>query len=83
MFADTSIYHADYHSGKTSICKWLRVTEQATGDGTTVKSDIKNVVQVRVYSVHCCSAPLPKVTANENSKTLVHQKNKYTLSFRP
>jgi hypothetical protein len=29
MFADTSIYHQDYHSSRTSICKWLYVTDQA------------------------------------------------------
>jgi hypothetical protein len=76
MFADTSIYHTDYHSSRTSICKWLHVTEQATGDDTSVKSDIKHVIGVCLSSLF--SGPLPKAKTNENPATNT-KKHRYSF----
>jgi hypothetical protein len=72
VFADTSIYHTDYHSSKTIICKWLYATEQATVEWHFLEERHKerySSMFIFLNSVHCFSGTLAKVTTDENSAT--------------
>lgn len=76
VFADTSIYHTDYHSSKSRICKWLCATESFVPWRTTYVYEF-------LCFLHVSYKPKGKQKGemkwNENNALLHVTKWKYSL----